>query len=98
MGDLVLLENQRNKNRKGGKRDVKYSGPYTIMEISVEGNCTLKHETGGVAKRKYPLAHLKRYHKRNLVVGSEEETEELVEEEEITEENLHRSWGVVGYV
>ena len=27
MGDLVLLENQRNKNRKGGKRDVKYSGP-----------------------------------------------------------------------
>ena len=88
MGDLVLLENQRNKNRKGGKRDVKYSGPYTIMDISVEGNCTLKHETGGVAKRKYPLAHLKRYHERNLVVGSEEEKEELVEEEEITEENL----------
>ena len=87
MGDLVLLENQRNKNRKGGKRDVKYSGPYTIMDISVEGNCTLKHETGGVAKRKYPLAHLKRYHERNLVVGSEEEKEELVEEEEITEEN-----------
>ena len=87
MGDLVLLENQRNKNRKGGKRDVKYSGPYTIMDISVEGNCTLKHETGGVAKRKYPLAHLKRYHERNLEVGSEEETEELVEEEEITEEN-----------
>ena len=87
MGDLVLLENQRNKNRKGGKRDVKYSGPYTIMEISVEGNCTLKHETGGLAKRKYPLAHLKRYHERNLVVGGGEETEELVEEEEITEEN-----------
>ena len=87
MGDLVLLENQRNKNRKGGKRDVKYSGPYTIMDISVEGNCTLKHETGWVAKRKYPLAHLKRYHERNLVVGSEEEKEELVEEEEITEEN-----------
>ena len=57
------------------------------MDISVEGNCTLKHETGGVAKRKYPLAHLKRYHERNLVVGSEEEKEELVEEEEITEEN-----------
>ena len=88
-GDLVLLENQRNKNRKGGKRDVKYSGPYTIMEISVEGNCTLKHESGGIAKRKYPLAHLKRYHERNLVVGSEEETERnIVEEEEIKEENL----------
>ena len=57
------------------------------MEISVEGNCILKHETGGLGKRKYPLAHLKRYHERNLVVGIEEETEELVEEEEITEEN-----------
>ena len=87
MGDLVLLENQRNKNKKGGKRDVKYSGPYTIMEFSVEGNCTLKHERGGVAKRKYRSAYLKRYHERNLVVGSEEETEELVEEEEIIEEN-----------
>ena len=86
-GDLVLLENQRNKNRKGGKRDVKYSGPYTIMDISVEGNCTLKHETGGVAKRKYPLAHLKRYNERNLAVGSEEETEKLFEEEEIKGEN-----------
>ena len=72
MGDLVLLENQRNKNRKGGKRDVKYSGPYTIMEISVQGNCTLKHKSGGSAKKKYPLAHLKRYHKRNLVVDSEQ--------------------------
>ena len=86
-GDLVLLENQRNKNRKGGKRDVKYSGPYTIMEISVEGNCTLKHESGGTTKKKYPLAHLKRYHERNLVVGSEEEREKLVEDEEIKEGN-----------
>ena len=86
-GDLVLLENQRNKKRKGGKRDVKYSGPYTIIDISVEGNCTLKHETGGIAKRKYPLAHLKRYNKRNLVVGSEEEIEEGLEEDKIIEEN-----------
>ena len=86
-GDLVLLENQRNKNRKGGKSDFKYLGPYTIMEISVEGNCTLKHKSGGTAKKKYSLAHLKRYHKINLVVGSEEEREELVEDEEIKEEN-----------
>ena len=57
------------------------------MEISVEGNCTLKHKSGGLAKRKYPLAHLKRYHERNLVVGSEEETEEHFKEEEIKEEN-----------
>ena len=77
-GDLVLLENQRNKNRKVGKRDVKYSGPYTIMEISGEGNCTLKHESGGIAKRKYPLAHLKRYNERNLVVGSEEKLKNVL--------------------
>ena len=55
IGDLVLLENQRNKNRKGGKRDVKYSGPYTIMEISDERNCTLKHESSGIANRRYPF-------------------------------------------
>ena len=57
------------------------------MEISAKGNCTLKHEPGGTTKKKYPLAHLKRYHERNLVVGSEEEREELVEDEEIKEEN-----------
>ena len=86
IGDVVLLENQRNKNRKGGKRDVKYSGPYTIMEISEDGNCTLKHESGGIASRRYPLAHLKRYNERNLVVGSEEESEKLFEEDDIKEE------------
>ena len=52
---------------------MKYSGPYTILEISTEGNCTLKHELGWVAKKKYPLPHLKRYN--NLVVGSEEEND-----------------------
>ena len=77
-GDVVMLENQRNKNRKGGKRDVKYSGPYTIMEISEEGNCTLKHESGGIASRRYPLTHLKRYNERDLVVGSEEESENFL--------------------
>ena len=62
------------------------------MEISVEGNCTLKHETRGIAKRKYPLAHLKRYNERNLVVGSEEEIEEGLEEVEKTEENQIEIW------
>ena len=68
MGDAVLLENQMNKNRKGGKRAERYSGLYTIEEISKAGNCTLKHVEGSVKKTKHPLAHLKLYHEQNLVV------------------------------
>ena len=34
IGDLVLLENQVNRNRKGGKREKRFSGPYTILDIS----------------------------------------------------------------
>ena len=76
IGDLVLLENQVNRNRKGGKREKRFSEPYTILDISKAGNCTLKHKEGAVKKTKHPLAHLKQYHKRNLVVESENEIEE----------------------
>ena len=51
VGDVVLLENQVHKNRKGGKRAERYSGPYTILEISKAGNCTLKHIKGCVKKK-----------------------------------------------
>ena len=71
------MENQVNKNRKGGKRQNRFSGPYTILHISKAGNCTLKHKEGAVKKKqKHPLAHLKEYHERNLVVESENEIEE----------------------
>ena len=65
-----------NRNRKGGKREKRISGPYTILDISKAGNCTLKHKEGAVKKTKHPLAHLKQYHERNLVVESENEIEE----------------------
>ena len=65
-----------NRNRKGGKREKRFSGPYTILDISKAGNCTLKHKEGAVKKTKHPLAHLKQYHERNLVVESENEIEE----------------------
>ena len=42
VGDIVLLKNQINKNRKGSKRADRFSGPYEIIEISDAGNCTLK--------------------------------------------------------
>ena len=80
IGDLVLLENQVNKNRKGGKRQNRFSGPYTILDISKAGNCTLKHKEGAVKKTKHPLAHLKQYHERNLVVESDNEVEENTED------------------
>ena len=65
-----------NRNRKGGKREKRFSGPYTILDISKAGNCTLKHKEGAVKKTKHPLVHLKQYHERNLVVESENEIEE----------------------
>ena len=87
-GDLVLLENQVNKNRKGGKRQNRFSGPYTILDISKAGNCTLKHNEGTVKKTKHPLAHLKQYHERNLVVESESEMEENGEDKEEVDDIL----------
>ena len=80
IGDSVLLENQVNKNRKGGKRQNRFSGPYTILDISKAGNCTLKHKEGAIKKTKHPLAHLKQYHERNLVVESESDIEENKED------------------
>ena len=78
--DLVLLENQVNKNRKGGKRQNRFSGPYTILDISKAGNCTLKYEEEGVKKTKHPLAHLKQCHERHLVIGNESNVEDKKED------------------
>ena len=75
VGDIVLLENQINKNRKGGKTSTRFSGPYKIEGISNTGNCTLRHEEGNLKKTKHPLAHLKLYHDRNLIVQSDDESE-----------------------
>ena len=73
----VLVENQINKNRKGSKRADRFLGPHEIIEISDACNCTLKHEEGQIKKRKHPLAHLKMYNERNLVIESDsEEVEE----------------------
>ena len=80
IGDSVLLENQVNKNCKGGKRQNRFSGPYMMLDILRAGNCTLKHKESAIKKTKHPLAHLKQYHKRNLVVESESEIEENKED------------------
>ena len=77
-----------NKNKKGGKRQNRFSGPYTILDISKAGNCILKHKEGAIKKTKHPLAHLKQYHERNLVVESESESEENKDETHDVEEIL----------
>ena len=41
VGDLVLLENQMNKDRKEGRRSVRFLGPYIIIGKPNAGNCTL---------------------------------------------------------
>ena len=70
VGDIVLYEYQRNKNRKGGKMEKRFSGPYELKYISKAGNCLLEHLNGGTKKQKVPLAHLHRFHERILEVDS----------------------------
>ena len=41
VGDLVLLENQMNKDQKEGSRSVRFLGPYIIIGKPNAGNCTL---------------------------------------------------------
>ena len=74
------MENQVNKNCKGGKRQNRFSGPYTLLDISKAGNCTLKHKEGAIKKTKHPLAHLKQYYERNLVVERESDVEQNKED------------------
>ena len=50
------------------------------MDISKAGNCTLKHKEGAIKKTKHPLAYLKQYHERNLVVESESDIEDNKED------------------
>ena len=42
VGDKVLLQEMKNKGRKGGKLDVQFRGPYTITEALGKGQFRLQ--------------------------------------------------------
>ena len=60
-GTKVLVENTKQKERKGGKLDNKYTGPYIIHNTDGKGVYTLKTLDGKVLKNKCNMKRLKVY-------------------------------------
>ena len=52
VGQEVLVRNLKRQDRKGGKQEYPWNGPYTINSILDKGLCTIKNDTGIVLKKK----------------------------------------------
>ena len=64
-GSTVLLQNAKNKARKGGKQDPLWLGPYTVEQISDTGVCKLRNrETGKRLQKAYNVSLLTLYKER----------------------------------
>ena len=61
MRDLIILCNNKRKDRKGGKFSFAWLGPYVVSEITPKGVTTLKKLDGEILKAKYNLSKLKLY-------------------------------------
>ena len=60
----MLMENTYQKNRKGGKLEDAFIGPYTVHKSCGKGIYQLQNEQGKVLKQKINIARLKAYKKR----------------------------------
>lgn len=58
-GTKVLVENTAQKERKGGKFEPKYTGPYTVFKSLGKGVYTLKSMEGKILKSKINITRLK---------------------------------------
>ena len=61
VGTVVLLENTMQKQRKGGKLEPLWLGPYTIHKDLGKGLYDLSNQAGMVLKKKANIAQLKEY-------------------------------------
>ena len=64
VGTVVLLENTMQKQRKGGKLEPLWLGPYTIHRDLGKGLYELSNQAGMVLKKKVNIARLKEYVKQ----------------------------------
>ena len=64
VGDRVLKRECKNLQRKGGKYDIKFSGPYTIQEITDLGLVCLKTDKGKLLAKRVPIKHLQKYNEK----------------------------------
>ena len=63
--DIVIKFLPRNSQRKGGKLDDKFSGPYVIDKITDLGIVRLRALKGKVLKKGVPIKQLQKYNKKD---------------------------------
>ena len=61
MGDLILLRNNKRKERNGGNFSFAWFGSYIVSEITAEEVTKLKKRDGEILKVKCNLSQLKLY-------------------------------------
>lgn len=66
VGACVLLENTLQKQRKGGKLEPIWLGPYIISRDLGKGLYELSNEAGKVLKKKANIARLKEYQRSDV--------------------------------
>ncbi len=64
VGTPVLLENTKQKQRKGGKLEPLWLGPYTVSRDVGKGLYELTNQSGKVLKKKANIGRLKEYQER----------------------------------
>ncbi len=65
IGTEVLVENTADKQRKGGKQNTVWFGPYTISKFIGKGVYELSNKKGNVVRNKVNVNRLKRYIRRS---------------------------------
>ena len=65
LGMEVLIENSAQKERKGGKLEDAFLGPYIIHESLGKGLYKVKNKSGVILKKKVNIARLKMYKERD---------------------------------
>ncbi len=70
VGTLVLLENTLQKQRKGGKLEPVWMGPYIISRDLGKGLYELTTKAGKVLKKNANISRLKKYKERKLQIVS----------------------------
>ena len=108
--DVVIKFLPRNSQRKGGKLDDKFSGPYVIDEITDLGIARLRTLKGKVLKKGVAIKQLQKYNKKDdegdySNASSETENEDqprkrrrLSSDAESSTSNVDVMWGTVHHV
>ena len=59
IGDLIMNYNMKAKQRKGDRMALNWTGPYTIIKVYKNGNCSVKNAKGEVLTTKMCASNVK---------------------------------------